>query len=237
MDNITKGIYMFNGQNNVSITDKLGMNSWIKKQNIDLYSTYYDKVNQDVYFSGSECLCYSEKLGEFESFFDYTHAKIFNAGEDTLAIAADYSEDSAELSYSLNKLFSGDYNSIFGINCPFWVTITHNENPFNDKIYNTLEFRSDTYALKDYRWELTNNTFDTLKVWNEYQDTYDTTLSFVRNKTSNLKRKFRIWRALIPRNKGSRDRIRNTWTNIKLKYFNPGNTKTELYDLTVNYFM
>ena len=238
MDNITKGIYVFNGQQSESLSDKLGMSSWVKEQNIDSYKVNYDKINQDVYFNGDECLCYSEKLGEFESFFDYTASIIFNAKDSTYAVN----------STTLYKLFEGDYNNFFDEEKPFWITFTHNENPFNDKIYNTLEFRADTYEYNTKEdedgdiityCELSNNSsFDTIKVKNEYQDTEEVSLEFAKYIPSNLKRKFRIWRANIPRDfVNKRDRIRNTWANITLKASNPSNTKTELHDLVVSYFM
>ena len=244
MDNITKGIYVFNGQQSDPLSDRLGMSSWVKNQNIDLYRIDYDKINQDVYFIGTDnfrykqCLGYSEKLGEFESFFDYNNSEIFNVKDGTYAIKSN----------KLYKLFEGDYNNFFDESKPFWITITHNENPFNDKIYNTLEFRADTYdyITKDENnqdvtpyWKLSNNSsLNTIKVDNEYQDTQEVSLEFNRFTPSNLKRKFRIWRANIPRDSvNKRDRIRNTWANITLKASNPSDTKTELHDLVVSYFM
>lgn len=239
MDNITKGIYVFNGQQSDPLSDRLGMSSWVKNQNIDSYKVNYDKINQDIYFINNDnCLSYSEKLGEFESFFDYNNSEIFNVKDGTYAIKSN----------KLYKLFEGDYNNFFDEEQPFWVTFTHNENPFNDKIYNTLEFRADTYnyITKDEKgnnittpyWDLSNNSaFNNIIVENEYQLGSEN-LDFKRYTPSNLKRKFRIWRANIPRdNKNKRDRIRNTWANITLKASNPSDTKTELHDLVVSYFM
>ena len=55
---------------------------------------------------------------------------------------------------------------------------------------------------------------------------------------SNLQKKFRIWRANIPRSSTNmRDRIRNPWINLKLtKVMNEANSyKTTLHDLIVYY--
>jgi hypothetical protein len=58
--------------------------------------------------------------------------------------------------------------------------------------------------------------FDTIRVWNEYQDTGDIDLRFIDDVPSNMKKKFRIWRMDIPRDKDhTRQRIRNTWTKVK----------------------
>jgi len=58
-----------------------------------------------------------------------------------------------------------------------------------------------------------------------------------KDKPSSLKRKFRVWRTLIPRdNINSRDRIRGTWAYVKLAMNNPNTFRTQLYDLNVHFF-
>ena len=88
--------------------------------------------------------------------------------------------------------------------------------------------------------ELTNHTFDTLEVENEYQ--YGIShLHFDKAKVSNLKRKFRIWRANIPRDTKDdtrgMNRIRNPWINLKLTKDTTGDyERMEFHDLLVRYF-
>jgi hypothetical protein len=109
-----------------------------------------------------------------------------------------------------------------------------------DKIFNTIEFRADA-------WDGTNlvptKTYDTLDVYNEYQHG-KTSLDSIIGRPTSLKRKFRIWRATIPRanttingiNGNNRDRIRNTWAYVKLSTNNPNTYRTEFHDLSVYYF-
>lgn len=82
------------------------------------------------------------------------------------------------------------------------------------KIFDTMEFRADVESDPLY------SPFSYIRVDNEYQDTDEVPLD-----NSILKRKFRVWRALIPRdskvNDGRRyymaqSRIRNTWARITL---------------------
>ena len=131
------------------------------------------------------------------------------------------------------KHFAGKYNTFYGSFKPYSITFIANSNPTIDKIFNTIEFRSDS-------WEngtLLNETFDTLDVWNEYQQA-NSCLEFKRNILSNLKRKFRIWRANFPRDSSNnRDRIRNTWAYIKLSMNNSNTWKTEFHDINISYFM
>jgi hypothetical protein len=131
------------------------------------------------------------------------------------------------------KQFAGDYNSFYGENKPYSITVISNPDSFYDKIFNTVEFRADTWDND----RLLNTTFDTLEVWNEYQHG-KSNLSNIFGKSSPLKRKFRVWRANVPRDSHNmRDRIRNTWAYIKLEHKNPSNYKTEFHDLMVHYFL
>ena len=226
-----RGVYVFNGEASMNVSDKYGLGVWFKNQDLDTFRIDYDKLNKDVYFTGKDnCVNFAAKLDQFESFFDYNDSIIFNVKNRTYAFKNN----------KLYELFAGEYNYFFDDYKDFHVTITHNDNPFNDKVYNNLEFRADTYKWNTTaeKFELSNiSAFNTIEVENEYQSGEDI-LDFLKYSTSNMKRKFRIWRAHIPRDSyNKQDRIRNTWTNITLKAKNPKNTKTELHDLIVNYFV
>ena len=139
------------------------------------------------------------------------------------------------LSFKNGKLWEqgeGEYNKFFGEFKPYYITYRVNPEEPIDKIFNNIEFRSDT-------WDgdiLTDKTFDTLDVWNEYQRG-TLTLNSIQCKPSPLKKKFRIWRALIPRdNSNHRDRIRNPWIYLRLSMNKENNYRTELHDLIVHYF-
>ena len=234
IDDITKGIFLFNGQLN-NISDKLGFHSWINKVSdkvsiwnpvdFDGFVTYYDKVNGDVFFiNKDECLGFSESLGEFSSFYSYENTPYFANLKDKGIWIKD------------GKLWlhnEGDYNIFFGTYQPFYTTVIANPNMTKDKIFNNLEFRADSW---DKEGNLLNTTFDTLNVWNEYQEG-TSTLSNTLDRPSSLKKKFRIWRANIPRDKANgRDRMRNPWLYIKLSMEGENVNKTVLHDMIVHYF-
>ena len=83
--------------------------------------------------------------------------------------------------------------------------------------------------------------FDTVRVWNEYQDTGDISLLFKRDVPSNMKKKFRIWHMDIPRDKDQRrQRIRNTWAKVKFTMNTPPTDTLydmEIHDIGVGYFV
>lgn len=240
IDDITKGIFLFNSQLN-NISDKFGFHSWINKTSKDIsiwnpvdfngFVTYYDKVNGDVFFiSREECLAFSEPLGQFSSFYSYEKMPYFSNLQDR-GISFNVSEGGTLYKAWLHN--EGDYNMYFGVYHPFYTIVIANLDVTVDKIFNNLEFRSDTWS-KD--GQLLNTTFDTLTTWNEYQEG-TSRLTNILGKPSDLKKKFRIWRANIPRDKSNgRDRMRNPWLYIKLSMEDENTNKTLLHDIVVHYF-
>ena len=74
-----------------------------------------------------------------------------------------------------------------------------------------------------------------IEVSNEYQSGRSD------SNAKNTRRKFRVWRSFIPRNAGTRQRIRNPWAMITLGW-EPNDTmpdkdikKTIIHDVTVKY--
>lgn len=245
IDDITKGIFLFNGQLD-NLSDRLGFHSWINRasDSIDIWNpvdfdgfvTYYDKVNGDVFFiSKDECLAFSEPSGQFSSFYSYEKMPYFTNLEDR-GIALNVEGTGTLYRPWLHN--EGDYNMFFGVYQPFYTTIIANPDMPVDKIFNNLEFRSDSW---DKNGNLLNTTFDTLTVWNEYQQGAST-LNNILGRPSDLKKKFRIWRANIPRanavgsTKKGRDRMRNPWLYIKLSMEGENVNKTVLHDMIVHYF-
>ena len=245
IDDITKGIFLFNGQLN-NISDKFGFHSWINRasKNVSIWNpvdfdgfvTYYDKVNGDVFFiSKDECLAFSEPLGQFSSFYSYEKMPYFTNLEDRGIALNVEGTDTLYKPWLHNE---GDYNMFFGVYQPFYTTVIANPDMPVDKIFNNLEFRSDSW---DKSGNLLGTTFDTLTVWNEYQQG-TSTLNNILGRPSNLKKKFRIWRANIPRanvagsTKKGRDRMRNPWLYIKLSMEEENVNKTVLHDMIVHYF-
>lgn len=240
IDDITKGIFLFNGQLN-NISDKFGFHSWINRASknvsiwnpvdFDSFVTYYDKVNGDVFFiSRDECLAFSEPLGQFTSFYSYEKMPYFSNLEDR---GISFNVEGTGTLYRPWLHNEGDYNMYFGVYQPFYTTVIANPDMSKDKIFNNLEFRSDTW---DKNGNLLNTTFDTLTTWNEYQEG-TSKLTNVLGRPSDLKKKFRIWRANIPRAKANgRDRMRNPWLYVKLSMEKENTNKTVLHDMIVHYF-
>lgn len=190
--------------------------------------TFYDSIYNEVYFTtDTESLVYSETLGNFTSFLDYGKLPYLgNMGNKFLALTDEETR--------LYELWAGDYNKFFGEKKGYSLTFVANADPTMDKVFNNLEWRSTSYNGTTY---LSHNTFDTLKVWHEHQDTGDVTLNDTVGLPTSLKKKFNAFRAFIPRDKTYKmNRIRNPWIYIKLSKEHPDKEKMMFTDLNVDFF-
>ena len=221
------------------------MDSWLKNNiskgtysfyNIAPFYLEYDPIHKDVYIMNEDtCLIYNEQLDAFTSFVEYPNCyTLFPIDGQLMALATqDYK------TYSIYHMFNGKYNTTFEQE-PIGYSVNYriNPSPYADKVFSNVEFIADCSDASGLTSDL---PFDDIQVWNEYQDTGEKTLNYQRNNISNLKQKFRIWRADIPRDGGKTlggNRIRNPWINMKLKK-NPTQSdyKFELHSMNVQYMM
>ena len=252
IDDEKSALYQFNGQQFTDLSSKEGLNTWLAENNsyevwnpVDYsnFRTFYDKVNRDLYFvNKNEALVYSELAGHFTSFMDY----------DALPALVNMSDRLLTFKLASNginipwEMFAGQYNMFFGVFKPFWITFISNANPTIDKVYNNLAWRSESFSNpnNDSTGVIEpRSTFDTLRVWNDHQDSGEVSLEDIDNKPSSLKKKFNVFRAFVPRDKlGSwngkgMNRIRNPWTYIQLKRQTQNTELLQFHDLDVDYFI
>lgn len=236
MDNNSTSIYQYNGQLN-DISDGLGFRAWcsdhIKPDEFgkpldQIFTGHYDRSNSDLYFNNPDfSLGFSSLLNQFTSFYSYQNIPfMFNVRDKFFSLRLQGGNTEV---WEQN---AGDYNYYYGEFQPFYTHIIANKDMTKDKVFNTLEFRADSYmddTLLNY------DTFDRLDVWNEYQRG-SLVLSDRINHPSSLKKKFRVWKANFPREAGKPlNRIRNTWVNVKLGKYTPNKLRTVLHDMTVHY--
>jgi len=235
IDNFTNDLMLFNGESLKSLSSEKGYRTFINKYNsTDIWNArdfsnfiiQRDSTNDEIYYIHKDfALCYSELLQEFVSFFSYDSVPLmFNMGGKFFSLKNGI----------IWEHEAGDYNSFYGVTKPYYITVIDNSDEPYDKIYNTLEFRADTW---DGDTLLNNVTFDTLDVWNEYQHG-TLNLTTTLGQPSPLKKKFRVWRANIPRDNSNKlNRIRNTWVYVKLAMNDPKTYRTEFHDMILHYFV
>lgn len=233
IDSISNNLYHIGGQG-ADITDistSHNMASWFANNSVD--KTLYDDVNHDLYLiNNKEALCYSEILNQFVSRMSYDNLKLLES----------YNTKIFSLRESkLYRMFKGEYNKFFNKFKPWHIKFVSNGMDQNlshlDKVFSNIDYRMDISQNDEIRHF---ESFNSLRINNEYQDTNDVALYFNKETSSNLKKKFRVWRIDVPRDKvNRRDRIRNTWCNVKLEFNKESlsNAKAVLHDINMIYYI
>lgn len=241
------GLYFIDNYNNailcmgpdgslVDLSTTKGMASWVNsfKEDYD-YSwkpsyfnsikSIYDPATKDIYFTtSSEALAFNEVLGKFTSFYSYERVPyLFTIKGSTYQIQSNIDMQST----SIWKMHSNTkFNNFFGNNKDYSVSIIANPEFSADKIFDTIEFRTNDTSTIKYG-KASYYPFNTLKVENEYQSS--------KASTKTLKKKFRTWRWQVGRDdKKGRDRIRNPWAKFTLE--GDSNDELKVYDMNVIYY-
>lgn len=211
LDDVTRHMYRFSGKlENLSLTK--GLTSWFNPLlgdsktwdplDFDGFVAYYDRENADVMMiNEAECLSFSETLDEYTSFYSYNKTPFFaNLGTKEIWSRNTEDEDTHAYSFSLWQHQKGEYNMFFDHYEPFYTTIVANSEPLIDKVFNNIEFLSDSWDMHTYAKPMVvhDDTFDAVDVWNEYQ-VGSHELYTKGNQLGTLSKKFRIWRATLPR--------------------------------------
>ena len=233
IDTNTGGLYIINPQI-TPISDNKGFKQWFNTHNSpevwnpktqQVFRLFYDTSNNDLYVTNNEtCLVYSEYLQEFTSFMSYEGVQgMFNLNEDFYSFKNN----------NLYRNFKGQYNTFYGVKKPFYITyIANGQSPMEDKIFNSIEYKADFYNFEDELIAL--ESFDRVDVWHDYQ-----TANLICGEKlvgqNPMKKKFNIWRVILPR--CNRQRIRNPWTYIRIGKFNPVDYRMQLHQLDAVYYV
>jgi hypothetical protein len=217
-------------------------NIWNPTRNLQAFKGFYDPIHKEVYFvDGEDCICYNELLQQFTSFYDYQKMNYM--------FLVDNHIYSIPTNSTIFQMFEGfDYCNLYNKQCDYYIQYKINNEPFIDKTWTNLEYRADIFNKGNIQTNefttdniVSNETFDLLKVWNEYQNG-ELDLTKVRFEClKEAKPKFRIWRTNLPRakatnsNKFGLDRIRNPWIMLELKKSTNTNKRMEFHDLIIKY--
>lgn len=191
-----------------------------------------DTNTNDIYvINNATCLVYNELLQAFTSFMYYRGFYLgANLGDKHYYLVKDTD------SLKLHEMFGGDYVEDYSI------TYKVNPEPLIDKTFTNVEYIADMVSTNgtvndsEILPQTIEKPFEELTTWNEYQRGTENLTKDRR--PSNLKQKFRIWRADIPRDRTNKfDRMRNPWIYLKLGTSNNVNKlKMIFHNLIVKYF-
>ena len=207
---------------NNSSLNSLKIDNPLIKQGI---SSGYDFINNEVFMTfhqgeGSFTISYNEFKDVFVSFYDYLPSMYISRGDNFITTSPNVN--------SIYKQYDGEYNNFYGVTYPSYVIFNVNPEPHLDCVFDNINFKSEVY-LNDIDEE--DKTLTHIQAYNDYQDSTLIPLTVGRN--NNLRRKFRDWSALIPRQ--NRNRIRGPYIKLKLVFENTSNYKMILHDVNIYY--
>jgi hypothetical protein len=231
-----KSIKMFN--NGASkLSDIKGLHSFLQNNTTDGLlknnnpilragiTSGYDYINNEAFMTflqgnKSFTINYNELTQSFISLYDYLPNMYISKGNNFLVTHPNNKK--------IYKQYAGQYNVYFDTYYPSYITLMLNPEADLDCVFDNIQFKSELY-LNDI--DQPDETLTKIQAYNEYQNSGLIPLELGRNK--NLRRKFRDWHALIPRE--GRNRIRNPWVYLKLQLDNEDNYKMILHDIICYY--
>ena len=167
-------------------------------------------------------ISYNQDKNQFISFYDYLPSMYINNGQYFITTNPNIT--------SIYRQYEGNYNKFYEQHYPSLITLNVNPEANLDTVFDNIMYKSEVY-LNDI--DQPNKTLSKVRLYNEYQDSGIVPLIVGRN--SNLRRKFRDWNAILPRNQNSRERIRNPWVKLVLQFDNTSNYKLILHDVIIFY--
>lgn len=235
------------------LSEKLGFHSWVAGLSAPaLIRMYYDKRNGCVMgLDENEALVFSERASAFESFMSYEGTNEVASVQDmTVLIHKDETDEEGK--YKLWEMNGGEYNKFFNVAKDYWIDMliggdqqrTVKDKVPVDKIFDNIEFRGDLLEDGD-ALTVKRCPFNTIRAYNEFQDSGEKPLKFDQYAISPLKNRFRSWFAYIPRNAERKvcrimERMRNPWCHIVLLMRQPADGEEEtgraqIQELNVDY--
>ena len=246
IDDLNASINVMGGNGIKSISSQNGFAKWmLDNRHTDEWRpgdfnneiTHYDRNKDDVYFTFKDIsLVWSEKLGQFTSFMSYENVPaMFNIVDDFVSLKND-------MMWLQND---GKYNYFFGEYKPYYIEYRINPDSMLDKTFNNIEYLASMTDMTKYDANKPSesdvrDSFDKLYVWNDYQRG-EADLTRREMPPFDLQRKFRIWRANIPRDMNDPhklNRIRSPWVHLRLIKDNVSESNPyimEFHNLLVRY--
>lgn len=238
-DNFNKSFNVFKGEVQ-GLSDVKGMHTYFLNKTSfnelktgsplqnDGISSGYDYINNEVLMtflqqeSGSFTIAFNELMGTFTSLYSYTPKMYISKGNWLLA---------TESLTDLYKQFDGEYNKFFGITYPSYITLLSNPAADLDTVFDNIAYKNEFYNNENTF--IPNKTFDKLSLYHESQFSDD--MNIVVSRNGNARVKFKEWNVQLPREFGTRNRMRNPWMFITLTLSGTENVKMILHDPSISY--
>lgn len=220
-------MFRYSGQNQ-PISDVLGMNSWFDQyvnMSTNIISGYNPLLWECWFTFGNYTLIFNDNHNIFSYFVPTVIPDRYMTHNNVMYM---WRNSISSTGYKHNV---GNYGQLFGTYLTSSVTLLINPRGTIMNIFDVIEIFTEKYAT-DGITEL-QETFDSIQIYNDYQDTGE--ISLVPG--DNIIRRLRTWRFNTIRDNASEDpKVRSSYIKVKLKFTNSSaNEKIILHNLTTNY--
>ena len=224
-------------QNNINRSDLIldnpvnltGVSSGYDASNGDMFMTFLQSEIPDInnpLERGADTnnyitICWNEETNSFTSFYGFHPSFYLPQGNKIITT-----------NYNSNELWLQGVkgsNKFYGTRFDSRVNFTVSPETFKPSIYTNLTYNME--AKDQDGNDIPNATFDKISVRNEYQDS--TFRNIILRK--NAKRRDRLWNVTLPREYGTRNRIKSSWCTIELILNNDESYEMIAHDLIVSY--
>ena len=183
-------------------------------------------TDPEIQQGNSITLVWSEKKNCFNDVYDHKPFLYFGDNKNVFSS----SPLNSDQCFIHNK---GNYGEFYNVTYPFQISLIVNgsENKPLNKILSHSEYNA---IVKKGSTVLQDKSFDTIRVYNDYQDSQELALDSLPN-NSEHERRFRKWRFNMPLDFESKDYIRGPWSVLTLSCNNLENY-TLAFQTLINYY-
>ena len=174
-------------------------------------------ADENDYFT----ICWNEETNSFTSFYGYYPSYYLSQGSKLLTT-----------NFSNNELWLQNVkgsNKFYGTRFDSRIAFTVSPDSLKPSIYTNLAYNME--AKDQGGNDVPNATFDKISVKNDYQNSNFQNVVIRKN----AKRRDRLWNISLPREYGTRNRIKSPWCTLELLLNNDDSYEYVAHDLIVSY--
>jgi len=229
VDTKLKKICRFSGGQGTSfISDTKGLYAYIKNKDITSIVTYFDPVKNEMLFSfPTETISYNEYSDSFIGLSDTIFDFAYNYNSKNIVFKN--TQDGSSYYVTGSSLYTGEYGKYavdYNSSTYYSSTLDLIINPARELPlrYDILQLSTD---LSDSGTPIEDETFNSIRVRNNYQDTGTITLT----PDNNIVRRFRTWRFNQLRDGSDEGRLIDNYARLTLSFTNDGTKRLKLNDI------
>ncbi len=229
VDTKLKKICRFSGGQGTSfISDTKGLYAYIKNKDITHIVTYFDPVKNEMLFSFlTETISYNEYSDSFIGLSDTIFDFAYNYNSKNIVFKN--TQDGSSYYVTGSSLYTGEYGKYavdYKSSTYYSSTLDLIINPARELPlrYDILQLSTD---LSDSGTPIEDETFNSIRVRNNYQDTGTITLT----PDNNIVRRFRTWRFNQLRDGSDGGRLIDNYARLTLSFTNDGTKRLKLNDI------